>query len=215
MQPIKVNLASFDYFDKRPAYLIMVVSIIFILILSVYNFHLFNVSQRDIYTYKEKIAKAEKEWKKQQEVQNKNKIKINEEEKTILKSHADFVNGLIATDIFPWNQLLNMIERKVPNGLVLTEIVPSDNYKKLVLAGLASSTRKITFFMKRLKGWNVIEETVLLNLSLNKKDSPLNAEGKPQGIDFRIENTLRIDQLFAEAGFSNLGKTFIGSSEKL
>jgi hypothetical protein len=55
LQPIKVNLASFDYFDKRPAYLIMVVSIIVILILSVYNFHLFNVSQRDIYTYKEKI----------------------------------------------------------------------------------------------------------------------------------------------------------------
>ena len=108
-----------------------------------------------------------------------------------------------------------MIERKVPNGLVLTEIVPSDNNKKLVLAGLASSTRKITFFMKRLKGWNVIEDTLLLNLNLNKKDSPINGEGKPQGIEFRIENTLRIDKLFAEAGLMNMGKRFINSSEEL
>lgn len=214
MQPIKVNLASFDYFDKRPVYLMMIVSIIVVLIISAYNFHLYNLGQRDIYTYKEKIAKSEIEWKKQQDRQNKNNIKISEEEKKILRSHADFVNRLIATDIFPWNQLLSMIERKVPNGLVLTEIVPSDNYRKLVLAGLASSTRKITFFMKRLKGWKVIQETVLLNLNLRKKDLSINAEGKKQDIEFRIESTLRVDRLFAETGYGNMGKTFINSAEK-
>lgn len=212
MQPIKVNLASFDYFDKRPAYLMMIVSIIVVLIISAYNFHLYNVGQRDIYTYEEKITESEKEWKKQQDIQN--NIKITEEEKKILRSQADFVNRLIATDIFPWNQLLNMIERKVPNGLVLTEIVPSDNYRKLVLAGLASSTRKITFFMKRLKGWNVIQETVLLNLNLKRKNSSINAGGKTQDIEFRIESTLRIDRLFAETGYGNMGKTFINSAER-
>ncbi len=215
MEPIKVNLASFEYFDKRPAYMAIISSVIIVLIISTYNFHLYNINQHEINNYEKKIAKSEEEWKKQQQLQKKSKIRIKKEEIKILKSNADFINRLIATDIFPWNQFLNMLERKVPKGLMLNKITPTDNYRKLILTGLSSSTRKITFFMKRLKEWNVIQESVLLNLNLKREGTTVEANGNLPEIEFRIESTLRIDKLFAETGYGRIGKILMHSSKKL
>ena len=212
MEPIKVNLASFEYFDKRLVYLMIISAVIIVLIISKYNYHLYDSSQREILNYEKKIAQLEKKLKEKQQLQNKNNIEIYEEEMKVLKNNADFVNRLIASDIFPWNQLLDKLEMKVPNGLVLNRIVPDGNYSKLTLAGFAGSTRKITFFMKRLEEWNLIRESVLLKLDLERKDSRLDIRGEDPKIEFEIENTLRIDRLFSDTGLPRIGNIFIQSS---
>ena len=151
MEPIRVNLASFEYVDKRHTYLMFIGIGIVALIISAYNVHLYAKRESEISDYKKKISVSQKKWQNNQQFKHEKKIEIGEEEKDRLKNSAVFLNRLIASDIFPWNQFLNMLERKVPNDLILTKIEPADNYGKLILAGYAGSTRKITFFLKRLK----------------------------------------------------------------
>ena len=183
------------------------------LIISAYNFHLFTKRQSEISDYKKKISVSQKKWQNNQQLQHVKKTEIGEEEKEVLKNNAVFLNRLIASDIFPWNQFLNMLERKVPNGLTLNKIEPEDNYSKLILAGYAGSTRKITFFMKRLKDWNVIQQSTLLKLHVEDNGSQPKTDGKELKIEFEIESTLRTEKLFSETGLGRVGKVFVQSSQ--
>ena len=108
-------------------------------------------------------------------------------EKKVLKNNADFANRLIASDIFPWNQFLNMLERKVPNELILSKIAPADNYSKLIISGYAGSARKVTFFMKRLKDWDVTQQSTLLRLHVEQNGSLPKTQGIVPKIEFEIE----------------------------
>jgi len=89
----------------------MIISaVIIVLIISKYNYHLYDSCQREILNYEKKIAQLENKLKEKQQLQNENNIEIDEEEMKVLKNNADFANRLIASDIFPWNQFLDKLE---------------------------------------------------------------------------------------------------------
>ena len=208
MEPIKVNLASFEYVEKRQTYLMVGIIAIAVLIISVYNIRLYAKCRREISNYEKEISLSNKKWQNSHQLQHE-QIEIGEEEKKVLKNNADFANRLIASDIFPWNQFLNMLERKVPNELTLSKIAPTDNYSKLIISGYAGSTRKVTFFMKRLKDWNVIQHSTLLKLHVEQNGSLPKTQGIAPKIEFEIESTLRTDKLFNETGLGRVGEIFV------
>ena len=208
MEPIKINLASFEYVDKRQTTMMIILLGIIMLLISVYNVRLYAKGRHEKVKYEKEIALSNKKWQDKRQYQRE-KIEIGEEEKKVLKRNADFTNRLIASDIFPWNQFLSMLERKVPNELALSKIAPTDNYNKLIIAGYAGSTRKVTFFMKRLKDWNVIQHSTLLKLHVEQDGSQADVRGIVPKIEFEIESTLRTEKLFSETGLGRIGEIFV------
>lgn len=207
MDPININLASFEYVDKRQTIVMIIIIAIVLLMISAYNAHLYAKCRHEKSNYEKKIFLSNKKLQDSRQTRHE-KIEIGEEEKKVLKNNADFANRLIASDIFPWNQFLNMLERKVPNELTLNKIAPNDNYSKLTISGYAGSTRKVTFFLKRLKDWNVIQHSTLLKLQVEQDGSQGDVRGIVPKIEFEIESTLRTDKLFFETGLGRIGEIF-------
>lgn len=208
MEPININLASVEYVDKRQTIVMIIIMAIIVLVISTYNVHLFAKGRHEKAKYEKEISLSNKKWQDKRQFQRE-KIEIGEEEKKVLISHANFTNRLIASDIFPWNQFLNMLERKVPNELALSKIAPTDNYSRLIISGYAGSTRKVTFFMKRLKDWNVIQHSTLLKLHVEQDGSQDDVRGVVPKIEFEIESTLRTDKLFSDTGLGRIGEIFV------
>ena len=180
---------------------------IVLLIISAYNVRLYAKSRSDKSNYEKKISQLNKKLQNGRQTQLE-KIEFGEEEKKTLKNNADFANRLIASDIFPWNQFLDMLERKIPNDLILNKIAPNDSYSKLTISGYAGSTRKVTFLLKRLQDWDVTQHSTLLKLQVEQDGSQGDIRGVVPKIEFEIESTLRPDQLFLETGLGRIGEIF-------
>jgi Tfp pilus assembly protein PilN len=207
LDPININLASFEYVDKRQTAVMFVIIGIVLLMVSAYNVRLYSKSRNDKSNYEKKILQLNKKIQNGRQAQFE-KVDIGEEEKQALKNNADFANRLIASDIFPWTQFLDMLERKIPSDLVLNKIAPNDNYSKLTISGYAGATRKVTFLLKRLKDWDVIQQSTLLKLQVEQDGSKGDVRGVVPKIEFEIESNLRPDKLFFETGLGRVGEIF-------
>ena len=207
MEPININLASFEYVDKRQTVVMFAVIAIVLSIISAFNVRLYAKSRDEKSRYETKISLLNKRLNNGRQAQLE-KIEFGEEEKKTLRNKADFANRLIASDVFPWNQFLDMLERKIPNDLILSKIAPNDNYSKLTISGYAGSTRKVTFLLKRLEDWDVIQQSTLLKLQVEQDGSQENVRGIVPKIEFEIESDLRPDKLFFETGLGRVGEIF-------
>lgn len=207
MDPININLASFEYVDKRQTVAMFVIVSIVLLIISAYNVRLYVKCRHDKSNFETKISALNKRLNDGRQTRLE-KVEFGEEEKKALENNTDFANRLIATDIFPWNQFLDMLERKIPSDLILNKIAPNDDYSKLTVSGYAGSTRKVTFLLKRLQDWNVIQQSTLLKLQVEQDGSQGDVRGIVPKIEFEIESKLRPDKLFTEAGLGRIGEIF-------
>jgi len=207
LEPININLASFEYVDKRQTVVMFAIVAIVLLIISAFNVRLYAKSRDEKAKYETKISMLNKRLNNGRQTQLE-KIEIGEEEKKTLRNNTDFANRLIASDVFPWNQFLDMLERKIPNDLILNKIAPNDNYSKLTISGYAGSTRKVTFLLKRLEDWDVIQQSTLLKLQVEQDGSQENVRGIVPKIEFEIESDLRPDKLFFETGLGRVGEIF-------
>ena len=176
-------------------------------IISAFNVRLYTKSRDEKSKYETKISMLNKRLNNGRQAQLE-KIEFGEEEKKTLRNKVDFANRLIASDVFPWNQFLDMLERKIPNDLILNKIAPNDNYSKLTISGYAGSTRKVTFLLKRLEDWDVIKQSTLLKLQVEQDGSQENVRGIVPKIEFEIESDLRPDKLFFETGLGRVGEIF-------
>jgi Tfp pilus assembly protein PilN len=184
-----------------------VIVAIVMLLISAFNGHLYIKCNNEKSKYEQRISLLNKKLQDNRQMQLE-KIEIGEEEKQRLKTNAEFANRLIASDVFPWNRFLNMLERKIPSDLVLNKVAPNDNYSKLTISGFAGSTRKVTFLLKRLKDWEVVRQSTLLKLQVEQDGSKTDVRGVVPKIEFEIESTLKPEQLFIETGLGRIGQIF-------
>ncbi len=202
MQPIKINMATVEYFDKRYVHSALIGFAAFILIISSHNIYSFFNNKKEINNYTEKISRLESSLIGEKRILNEKMEKTGENKITSASKKTLFVNRLIARDIFPWNQLLYMLEIRLPDEMLLTNFSPSENFKHLTLKGSADSTGAISLFLTRLNDWDLLQNNILTSLSLIKNNSKED-NGK---IQFTIESTFRVDRFFTSNGYGDLGK---------
>lgn len=199
MEPIKINLATFEYQDKRLSYTVMLLTALIVLIVSIFSIRSAANTQTEIKEYEKKIAEQEQNIIKRQKIRKENIKKLNDAEIKSLKKDIDFVNGLINKDAYPYDRLLDSFELCIPQGIVLSSFKMSKDLDEVVVEGKADSMNEITVFLNKLNESKSYKKNNLLNLSISQKN---NAQDEPisvdDGIKFEIECVIDGDKIWIE-----------------
>lgn len=199
MEPIKINLATFEYQDKRLSYTVMLLTALIVLIVSIFSIRSAANTQTEIKEYEKKIAEQEQNIIKRQKIRKENIKKLNDAEIKSLKKNIDFVNGLINKDAYPYDRLLDLFELCVPQGIVLSSFKMSKDLDEVVVEGKADSMNEITVFLNKLNESKSYKKNNLLNLSIAQKnnahDEPISVD---DGIKFEIESVIDGDKIWIE-----------------
>lgn len=198
MKDIQVNLATYEYIDKRLAVLLISGTAILILLISVTLMHRFFGNAEQLRQYNAKLMRVTRL------ADDKDKANIGQDEltkkrKQLIDRRVREVNTMIARDIFPWGRLLEVVERSMPEGLHLDSFVASEDYRKLTLKGRAVAARKVSFFLKRLDDSRLLADNVLLSLKLVKT-------GADSGLQFTIESKMDLNHIFSAPHYRGIAK---------
>jgi len=211
LETIKANLSTYDYFDMRLANLICIGLVISVLLVSAYNIHLYFRFQKEIHDYEEKNVLMEQRFQKIKHMQGESSKKIDENDINSIKAKADFVNRLIAIDIFPWQKILDELELIMPGDMILQDFTTSDDFSTIILKGDAGSTQSISLFLNRLNAVKLFQNNLLLGFNVKSGTLAGETKGETLVLRFKIESQLRIDLLFSECGYEDLGKILVNN----
>ncbi len=212
MEPIRINIATFEYIDKKLVFIMAVVATALI-VMSAVNVNLFFKYSDRISECGNKALRIEKVFAEKNILENRIKDEIGTEKSEKILYRAIAANRMIIQDIFPWSRFLEIIETKVPNGIVIHSIIPSDDYKNLIIEGKATSERKIAFFLKRLAEWDLLKNSILTEFSMETDSNDrFNKEGS--AVSFSIKNDLLIENLFKQKQYVGIIKSIMVQAEK-
>jgi type IV pilus assembly PilN-like protein len=207
LEPIRINIASSDYVDKKIVFFMSAVAAA-IAILSIVNINLFLTNKGRISEYAIKSSSIEKKM-----LENKSKEEISTEKSEKILHRAILANQIIVKDVAPWSRFFERMETKVPSGIVIDSIIPSNDYQSLIIEGKARSEQKISFFMKRLKEFDFLNNSILTEFSI---ETGANGKFKKEEADisFRIKSDLLIQNLFEQKSYNQTIKMIMAQPEK-
>ncbi len=206
MDPIRVNLATFVYYDRRVAYVTLVIIGLFLAGITLFNLNRGVYYQEEIGSYNGKIKRLEKQLSKRKQTREKILKKLKGEEMQIIREGAKLVNRIIVKDVFPWDRLLDAIETDMPNGVTLREIKVADDFSRLTLSGFAETPKDIAQLLKNLKKSGLFEKSLLTQLSVEEKKPGAHRNPKQGGASFEVENNLILEKLFGEKKYEHFSK---------
>lgn len=132
MKPLHLNLASRPYRDYRPVYAVVVVVSLLIAFMLLNNIETGVRYARDTRTTREKIAGIEQ----QTEAENRRAAdaaqRLRGVNVKVLADQAQFVNARLAERAFSWSELLDQLERVLPDDVRIQSIAPSFSKEGLV-----------------------------------------------------------------------------------
>lgn len=197
MEPIKINLATFEYQDKRLSYPVMLLTAAIVLILSVFAIRSGLNNQIEIKEYEKKIAEQDQNIVTRQRINMENIVRLKDSEIESLKKEIDFINGLIDKDAYPYDRLLDSLELCVPEGIGLSSFRLSNDLNKVVLEGKADSMNEIAVFFNKLSDSKIYNNNSLLSLSI-AQENIIQEESisMDNGIGFEIECLIDKDQVW-------------------
>jgi len=149
LEPFKINIATFEYFDKQIYRWITGCLIFAIIIAALINIRFFIQNQEGIKDYQVKIESLKSIIEKGKQQKGK-QVKISENEKIFLKKNVEFINGIILRDIFPWPDVLDVIEKNCPRDVILDGVIYSGKLSEIIIEGSAPSTNDVAILI--LKG---------------------------------------------------------------
>lgn len=186
---IKINLATFYYGNRGLQWGLIGMVCAITLAMSAYLIHLAAVYQDEILSYSNKIAKLERSLAKHTRAGGPAEGRLTSEELKQLKHDLAFVDGLIFRDIFPWDMVLDAVERNMPKAVYLEKLEVDSSSNKLYVRGTAGSTASISVFLKNLDLNEIFRTSRLVRFSVEDSNDP--GGGSPSRvINFDIECTL-------------------------
>ncbi|MBL0732144.1 MAG: PilN domain-containing protein [Desulfosarcina sp.] len=187
MKPIKGNLTTVEYIDKRIIYSILIIAAVILLLISALNIHSAVQYHTDVLNYKEKITRLTQNPKTRKLRDDEIKSRPGEQEYEKIKKNALFVNRLITLDIFPWDKLLDTLEQSVPESMTLNSVIPSNDFKKIIIKGRAGKMQNITHLLKRLEKSAILQKSSLLQICVAESNPDNISAEKAPGINFEME----------------------------
>jgi len=125
VKPLHLNLAGRPYRDYRPLYAVVVVTSILIAIMLLNNIETGYRYVRETRATRDKITQIEK----QIDTENRRADEANQRLRGVnvkqLSDQAQFVNARLAERAFSWSELLDRLERVLPDDVRIQSISPS------------------------------------------------------------------------------------------
>jgi hypothetical protein len=107
MEPIRINIATFEYLDKK---IVLIISalVIFVALMTVLNTSLYLSYRKQISEFEKKTSRIQKNME-----QNTSKTDISAEEWESIQHRVISANQIIVKDAVPWSRLIEGLETKV------------------------------------------------------------------------------------------------------
>jgi Tfp pilus assembly protein PilN len=206
LDPIKINLATFIYYDKRVAYVTLVIIGLFLAGITLFNLSSEIHDQKEIRSYNGKIKRLEKQLSNRKQTREKILKRLKGEEMQTIREGANLVNRIITKDVFPWDRLLDAIETGMPKGMILKDIKVTDDFNKLILTGFAETPKSIAQLLKNLRESGLFKKSLLTKLSVGEEKPDAHPNPKQAGVFFEVENSLIPEKLFVGKTSENLSE---------
>jgi Tfp pilus assembly protein PilN len=195
LDAIKINLASFEYQDKRLSYTVMLVIAAIALIISGLSIKAGLDKQTEIKEIEKNIAEHEQTTLKRQQVKQVPRLKDGEIES--IKNKVNFINRIINQHAYPYDRLLDSLEVCVPKGVVLSSFGMSKDFTRVILNGKADTMNTITQFVNNLNNSAVYKNNNILNLSVSQENTSQGESATTgSGITFEVESVIAKDQIW-------------------
>ena len=153
MKPLHLNLASRPYRDYRPLYAVVVVTSLLIAFMLLNNIETGYRYVHETRATRDKISQIDR----QIEVENRRTEEANQRLRGVnvklLAEQAQFVNARLAERAFSWSELLDRLERVLPDDVRIESVSPSfakDGMVHLTLLGVAKTGYGMTNTLDRL-----------------------------------------------------------------
>ena len=125
MKPIHLNLASRPYRDERPFIAVVVVSSLLIAFLTLMNFDAWYRYRNETQSTRAKIAGLEKQAEQERTRTDALNQKLRMVDVKKLALQTQFANAQLAERAFSWSELLDRLERVLPDYVRIEAISPS------------------------------------------------------------------------------------------
>jgi Tfp pilus assembly protein PilN len=211
LDPVKLNLATFKYYDKRVASIALVMIVVFLGGLSSYNVTKAMQDKRDILNYEAKIKRLETSLAKSKKARETVRKKLKGEEMRAIREGTTLVNRIIARNVFPWDRVLDALEVSIPKGIFLESLTPSKNFSSVQIKGVAGSPDQIDLLLSRLKKAKLFERNLLTKLNLQEIGGNGAETSDRNGVRFEIESKVNIEKLFTVEGYEGQVKMLKGA----
>jgi hypothetical protein len=209
LELINVNLASNEYYNKRTANLLRISAVALVLLITVYNIINFITFQKEIHGYEKSIAGMVQSSGNVKQIKYDGRIKVDENKIKSIQAKTEYVNQLIATDLYPWSRVLDALEEIIPDDMVLHEFLPADGSDKLILRGETGSTTSISYFLNRLNALDLFQNNLITKFNVMPVSSSAGATTNALRLHFEIESRLQVETLFTNNGYGDLGKLMV------
>ena len=197
MNRIDLNLATTEYYDRKSAYPALAAALLFLLLLSIFNVHLYTRNRAEIREYEEKISHLESQAAGSQ-AKREPAPAVSKAEIDSIKERVVFVNRLIAMDSFPWDRFLDELESRTPSDILILRFTTTRDSGRFRIEGKAGSMKEVTEFLKGMERSTVFRNSGLLSVStLKETDRKENSGGGP-AIRFEIETRSAIEPPFRQ-----------------
>ena len=183
MKPIHLNLASRPYRDERPFIIVVVVSSLLIAFLTLMNFDAWYRIRNETRETRAKTASLET----QAEQERVRTDALNQKLRTVdtkrLARQTQFANAVIAERAFSWSELLDRLERVLPDYVRIDSISPAFDKSGLVHLTLHCIARDGTGLVSTLNRMN--QEPYFSNPFPNGEDHTEQGYLFTIGVDYR------------------------------
>jgi len=194
LETIKINLATYEYQDKRVSYPVMLVVAAMVLIISSLSIRAGLNGQTRIKELERSAVEHEQSLLKRQQIKQAPKLKDNEIES--IKNEVNFINGIINQHVYPYDRLLDPLEACVPQGVILSSFGMSKDFNRVILDGRADSMNNITLFLNNLNNSTIYKNSTLMNLSISPEGKTPEEPASNAGITFEIDSAITKDQIW-------------------
>ncbi|HJT16337.1 MAG TPA: hypothetical protein VJ853_03070, partial [Thermoanaerobaculia bacterium] len=125
MKTLHLNLAARPYRDYRPVYAVVIVASLLIAFMLLNNIETGYRYARDTRTTRDKIATIEQQTRNEEQRTAVVDQRIHSFNVKVLSDQAQFVNARLAERAFSWSELLDRLERVLPDDVRVESVQPS------------------------------------------------------------------------------------------
>ncbi len=154
MKPLHLNLASRPYRDERPFIAVVVISSLLIAFLTLMNFDAWYRYRNETQSTRAKIDALEKQAEDERAHADALTQKIRNVDVKLLAKQTQFANSQLAERAFSWSELLDRLERVLPDYVRIESISPTFGQNGLVHLNLQCMGRDPNSLVTTLNRFN-------------------------------------------------------------
>lgn len=166
MKKIDINLAARKDAKDTLAYLVLAA---FIVLAALWSWRSVNVYRQNIVAadfYNERLARGAKQ--SPAKAVSSTDAPVSVEDTRRLKKEVEFINNIITRETYSWTRLLTGLERSASANIVVTQISPEFDAKKVRVSGIARSMNDILSMIDKMGNSGVFRNVFLLKHGGNK-----------------------------------------------